>query len=358
MRVRFHFFALMLAAQAFSAVTVCGQQPEKVEVSKATSQPEKTEEVKEKSDAGKSFNGPILPASAFLPSRESTVQVAVAPTLDAQLEAKDVGNPNLIASQGIVATGSATEVSAAAVNATPLPSLLGFKTVPTLAPLKQAVSSEETVTAVSPPVFGPPQLPSIAKMSAIIPAMPEATLVSTVQDPVPMPEELKCPTNLTVDGTAPKIELSKILGELKTQEEIFGNLRIDPSAITTEAVEAPSQRLQLADGSLAAWQGDVYCWTAPNFFHNPLYFEQVNLERYGQGTYSCLQPAASGVQFFATIPILPYKIGGQEWSERVYTLGHRRPGNRNPYQIHYHPFSWTGVTYQAAASTGVVFIVP
>jgi len=353
MRVRFHFFALMLAAQAFSAVTAFAQQPENVEVSAVTSQPEKAEENKEKSAAGASFNGPILPAAAFLPSRESTVQVAVAPLLDSQAESKEADLPNFIASQG-----NANAVSATATNSTPLQSLLGVKSVPTLAPLKQAVSSEEMITAVRPPVFGPPQLPSIAKMSAIIPVATEAALVSTVQDPVPMPKELTCPTNLSVDGTAPKIELSKILGELKPQEEIFGNLKIDPSAITTEAVEAPSQRLQLADGSLAAWQGDVYCWTAPNFFHNPLYFEQVNLERYGQGTHSCLQPAASGVQFFATIPILPYKIGGQEWCERVYTLGHRRPGNRNPYQVHYHPFSWTGVTYQAAATTGVVFIVP
>ena len=353
MRVRFPFFALMIAAQAFSAVTVFAQQPETAEVSKTASQPEKTEELKEKSASGKSFSGPILPAAAFLPSRESTVQVAVAPSLDVQAESKVAGITDLSASQS-----PTSKSNAAAVSATPLQSLLGVKTVPTLAPLKQAVTSGETVTAVSPPVFGPPQLPSIAKMSAIMPGATEAALVSTVQDPVPMPQELKCPTNLSVDGTAPKIEISKILGELKPQEEIFGNLRIDPSAITTEAVEAPSQRLQLADGSLAAWQGDVYCWTAPNFFHNPLYFEQVNLERYGQGTYSCLQPAASGVQFFATIPILPYKIGGQEWCERVYTLGHRRPGNCNPYQVHYHPFSWTGVTYQAVATTGAVFIVP
>lgn len=165
--------------------------------------------------------------------------------------------------------------------------------------------------------------------------------------------------NVISSSAPPKITLESITGPLKAQDEIFSKLNITPSAVTTNPEVAPEQRFDfLSDGSSAAWQDDVYCWTAPAFFHHPLYFEQVNLERYGQGTYRCLQPAASAAHFFGTLPILPYKIGGQAWDERLYTLGHGRPGNFNRYQLHYHPFSWRGVTYQAAATTGIIFLVP
>ena len=75
-----------------------------------------------------------------------------------------------------------------------------------------------------------------------------------------------------------------------------------------------------------------YTWISPVFYHKPLYFEQPNLERYGQGTYRFLQPAASSIHFFGTIPLLPYKVLTQHPCEKHYTLGNRRPGNCNPVQ--------------------------
>ena len=44
-----------------------------------------------------------------------------------------------------------------------------------------------------------------------------------------------------------------------------------------------------------------------NFPYQPLYFEELNLERYGR-SYGKLQPAISGLRFFATIPSLPYAM--------------------------------------------------
>lgn len=340
MKVRFRFIALVLATQAVSVGALSAQQPERLRMSDNAAT-EETHPVTKEDDGvsglpSPSLPGPALPAAAFGPAAESTVVVAVAPTMDAHTETLPTMNTPI---------GTLT----------PLQSLLGVKAVPTLAPLKPAAPPYQMVTAAAAPIFGPPQLPSMAKMTAIRPAVSETIAVDYIQDPVPT---ISTP-QATEEWTTERIDLESIIGGLKSQEAIFGNLKLDTTEITTAAVEAPHQRLEyLPDGSAAAWQGDIYCWTAPNFFHNPLYFEQVNLERYGQGTYTCLQPAASAAQFFGTIPILPYKIGGQDWSERVYTLGHRRPGNRNPHQVHYHPFSWRGVTYQAAATTGVVFLVP
>lgn len=338
MKVQFRFIASVLVAQAFSVSYLSAEETGRVRLS------DKAPAV-EPSAQGNSApattpnplpQGPALPAAAFSAQAESTVVVAIAPSIGDQAP--------------IIAADSSK------MALMPMQSMLGVKTVPMFAPLKAAGTSAETVTAAAAPVFGPPQLPSMAKLTAIRPATTEPVSASFMQDPA---VQEAAPATPAGDGSTTKIDLNTIIGGLKSQEAIFGNLDIDPTAITTEATVGPAQRLEyLPDGSVAAWQGDIYCWTAPDFFHNPLYFEQVNLERYGQGTYEGLQPAASAAHFFATIPILPYKIGGQEWCERVYTLGHRRPGNCNPYQIHYHPFSWRGVTYQAAATTGVVFIVP
>ena len=53
----------------------------------------------------------------------------------------------------------------------------------------------------------------------------------------------------------------------------------------------------------------TYTWTASALCHKPLYFEDVQLERYGHMAGPWLQPFASGVNFFLTLPILPYKMG-------------------------------------------------
>lgn len=102
----------------------------------------------------------------------------------------------------------------------------------------------------------------------------------------------------------------------------------------------------------------VYTWSAPHFFHHPLYFEQVNLERYGQGPHRCLQPLYSAAHFFGTVPLMPYKAGSSPPHERVHVLGHRRPGSFAPYQWHWTRFSWRGVAYQGLATAGVAVALP
>ena len=74
----------------------------------------------------------------------------------------------------------------------------------------------------------------------------------------------------------------------------------------------------------------VFTWTAPNFFSRPLYFEQVNFERYEGKTPQWARPFISYGDFLGTIPVLPYKIGGARIHERMYTLGHWRPGDPTP----------------------------
>ncbi|MBI1249271.1 hypothetical protein GC197_15680 [bacterium] len=100
------------------------------------------------------------------------------------------------------------------------------------------------------------------------------------------------------------------------------------------------------------WQPSVAMWEAPALYHQPLYFEEVNLERYGN-QHRHLQPVYSAAHFFANTLALPYKMGAYPPSERIYTLGYHRPGDWNPYQIHTTPFTWKGVVYTGVVYSGI-----
>ena len=85
---------------------------------------------------------------------------------------------------------------------------------------------------------------------------------------------------------------------------------------------------QFGDARLrCGWAATDFHWSATGLCHRPLYFEEVNLERYGYTVSPLLQPAISGAHFFLTIPTLPYKMVAQPPKECVYTLGYYRPGS-------------------------------
>jgi hypothetical protein len=107
-----------------------------------------------------------------------------------------------------------------------------------------------------------------------------------------------------------------------------------------------------------SWAQTVYLWKASGLCHKPLYFEQVQLERYGHDWGPVLQPIMSGAHFFGTIPILPYKMGLQTPNECVYTLGYYRPGSCAPYMITQPGFTWRAAAFETAAVTGVSAAVP
>jgi hypothetical protein len=102
----------------------------------------------------------------------------------------------------------------------------------------------------------------------------------------------------------------------------------------------------------------VYTWTASALCHKPLYFEDVQLERYGHMAGPWLQPFASGANFFLTIPILPYKMGLETPNECMYTLGYYRPGDCAPYLFDPLPISVRGALFEAGAWTGGIFAFP
>lgn len=93
--------------------------------------------------------------------------------------------------------------------------------------------------------------------------------------------------------------------------------------------------------------GLVYFWEASALCFQPIYIEDVNLERYGY-SHGVLQPFVSAIHFFGTIPLLPYKMGMHPESECIYTLGYYRPGTPCPYQTSRLGWSWRGAVCEAA----------
>lgn len=107
-----------------------------------------------------------------------------------------------------------------------------------------------------------------------------------------------------------------------------------------------------------SWLESTMTWKASNLCHKPLYFEEVNLERYGHDAGPFAQPVISTAHFFANIAVLPYKMGVHSPSECQYTLGYYRPGNCAPWIVPPIPLSLRGGLYQAAAMTGAFWLIP
>ena len=106
------------------------------------------------------------------------------------------------------------------------------------------------------------------------------------------------------------------------------------------------------------WTEASITWKASNLMHKPLYFEEVNLERYGHTAGPWLQPVVSSAHFFANIAVMPYKMGVHLPGECQYALGYYRPGNCAPWITPPIPLSLRGALFQAGAVSGTAWVIP
>jgi len=110
-------------------------------------------------------------------------------------------------------------------------------------------------------------------------------------------------------------------------------------------------------GGARPWGEHVVIWEAPGTAHHPLYFEEINLERYGY-SFGLAQPAVSAAHFFGRLPALPYLMTVDPPHSCVYTLGHYRPGGCAPFAWNVPPFDPLAAAVQAGVVTGLVFLIP
>lgn len=179
------------------------------------------------------------------------------------------------------------------------------------------------------------------------------------------PQDLNTPGLKMSDDDEGSVEYRKAmkncaeeLAELKASRIAEIDLHILP---TGSAGEDYPYECGIDDGTPfveRSWPQVCYMWKASALCHKPLYFENVQLERYGHSWGPFVQPLVSGAHFFTRIPVLPYCMGLKAPNECVYTLGHYRPGNCAPYLIEAIPFTKRAAMMQSAAVTGAVFVFP
>jgi hypothetical protein len=106
------------------------------------------------------------------------------------------------------------------------------------------------------------------------------------------------------------------------------------------------------------WIPSTFAWHASALCHKPLYFEEVQLERYGHTAGPFRQPFISGAHFIINLAALPYHMAYQPPHECQYALGYYRPGSCAPWMIPPVPLSLKGALAETGFVVGGIYILP
>lgn len=93
--------------------------------------------------------------------------------------------------------------------------------------------------------------------------------------------------------------------------------------------------------------------------HGPLYFEEVDAERYGETWGAWLQPGVTAGKFFGTVPLVPYKWYANTFSEEQYgrdNFGQARNGYAEGRFVP--PFHAGAAAFTGGLVTGLFFLIP
>lgn len=99
-----------------------------------------------------------------------------------------------------------------------------------------------------------------------------------------------------------------------------------------------------------------YCWEPTNLYHNPIYFEDFPLERYGHTRHFLIQPFFSAAKFGIQLFGLPYQMTLNPVCSRKYALGYYRPGEYAPYKYYQIPLNAEAALVEAGVISGAYFL--
>lgn len=181
-----------------------------------------------------------------------------------------------------------------------------------------------------------------------LPALEQPGKLPTVKDPISETFSTKQVDESDFDMPCQSSEPMHRITDITNDIELHDN-RIVPKScpLSPEGENFPARE----------FAGTNFTWTASNLCHNPLYFEQPGLERYGH-TIGPLQPVLSGAQFLVTIPALPMLMAIDPPNECVYALGYYRPGSCAPRKWSPIPYSTRGALATGGIATALVFLIP
>jgi hypothetical protein len=128
------------------------------------------------------------------------------------------------------------------------------------------------------------------------------------------------------------LDVTRLIGRPASSYSLFQDLETDQKFQQTATLADPIRTTRDADAATYMWNTHGYAWESASFCYSPLYFEQPNIERYGQGVGRPFASTVSAVKFGADIVTLPVALVCTPPWECSCTLGHHRPGNCAPYQ--------------------------
>jgi len=186
-----------------------------------------------------------------------------------------------------------------------------------------------------------PDLPPLAKPQVAEPPLPVQITPPTEPSAAPLPtleQQIAGQTKLAEKCISPR--------DLKSIRKITADISVKPEDLTGSKRLPPECSLDDTPMQPRHWRNITFAWTAAGTCHNPLYFEDEQLERYGHTWGPVKQTAVSAVRFFATVPFVPYFMGVYPPNECIYDLGQYRPGSCAPYYLDPLPISIRGALYE------------
>ncbi len=141
-------------------------------------------------------------------------------------------------------------------------------------------------------------------------------------------------------------------------DQMQANVRVSGEVPASAAAQYFPDTAAAGTWSGRGWSQSCYQWEASALYHQPLYFEDVPLERYGHALPPPFQPLLSGAKFFATIPFLSYKMVMEPINEPIYALGYYRPGSPAPWLWYPVPIRYDATAVQAGIVLGLIFVLP
>jgi hypothetical protein len=106
------------------------------------------------------------------------------------------------------------------------------------------------------------------------------------------------------------------------------------------------------------WMASVETGHTASVQFHPLYFEEINLERYGYH-FGCLQPAVSAVRFYGSLPLLPYKLADRPPCSYESNLAHPAAATAAP-PVRCRPKrpNMKAAVFQAGVMAGAFLLIP
>ena len=231
-------------------------------------------------------------------------------------------------------------------------------------PMREFLAPNPTL-AVPAPFPVPAQVGLAAEESVVGPAVPfpavgEETprIAQNLPDPVPAAEANPVPVKepKVVEGPGDLPELRP----LRDINPYFDYFPVGSELYATGGgTKIPDEKELPPEGNLTrVFGGTNFMWSASDLYHNPLYFEDPELERYGQD-HGFLQPAASIGRFGVQLVGLPYQMALDPMWRQEYTLGWYRSNEIcTPKKKSRIPFNAKAAATAAGAYTGLIFIFP